>query len=79
MRSSRRRPAARFRRSRDELDHLSDLELVQLLAQEAQLLLEDHSGGDGGEDGEDRVLINRCKTVRHLCGANLAMVGRVTH
>jgi hypothetical protein len=30
---------------------LSDLELVQLLAQEAQLLLEDHSGGDGREDG----------------------------
>jgi hypothetical protein len=34
--------------------HLSDLEQVQLLAQEAQLLLEHHSGGDGGEDGEDR-------------------------
>ena len=37
-----------------ELDKLSDLELVQMLAREAQLLLEDHSGGDDGKDGEDR-------------------------
>jgi hypothetical protein len=32
--------------TRDELDQLSDLELVQLLTREAQALLEDRNGGE---------------------------------
>jgi hypothetical protein len=34
---------------------MTDLEIVQMLEAEARrLLLEDHSGGDGGKDGKDR-------------------------
>ena len=38
-----------------EFEKMSDLEIVQMLEAEARrLLLEDHSGGDGGKDGKDR-------------------------
>jgi hypothetical protein len=38
-----------------EFEKMTDLEIVQLLEAEARrLLLEDHSGGDGGKDGKDR-------------------------
>jgi hypothetical protein len=43
-----------IKHTKDELGQLSDVEPVQLLTREAQLLLEDHSGGDDGVDGEDR-------------------------
>jgi hypothetical protein len=39
----------------NQFEKMTDLELVQLLEQEAKrLLIEDHSGGDGGKDGKDR-------------------------
>ena len=37
-----------------EFEKMSDLEIVRMLEREARALLEDHSGGNDGNDGKDR-------------------------